>query len=135
MTDSSHELPRDTSVRGRVLDARLHLLDRQIVDPDEVPLATVDDLELDGVEPGDRPDPDAPVRVRALLSGPLLMTRIFGGRVRRDRQDEVPWRDVSDLDAVVHVVKPADEYEASWTERWVRERIIARIPGGRHAPE
>ena len=34
---------------GRVLDARLHLLDRQVLDRDGVPVSTVDDLELEEV--------------------------------------------------------------------------------------
>ena len=33
-------------VAGRTLDAQLHLLDRQVLDSDGVPVTTVDDLEL-----------------------------------------------------------------------------------------
>ena len=37
-------------VRGRVLDARVHLLDRQILNADGDPVGTVDDVEFDGAE-------------------------------------------------------------------------------------
>ena len=37
--------------RGHLLDARLHLLDRQLLDAEGDPVGIVDDLELDGVEP------------------------------------------------------------------------------------
>jgi hypothetical protein len=46
---------------GRLLDAQLHLLDRQVMDNDGVPVTTVDDLELSGpaldveLEPGTPP--------------------------------------------------------------------------------
>ncbi|GAA4165024.1 hypothetical protein GCM10022286_27590 [Gryllotalpicola daejeonensis] len=135
MTDASR-LPVDDSPRGTVLDAHLHLLDRQIVDPNGMPIAVVDDLELDGVEDGPQ-DASGAVRVtvRGLVTGPVLWTRIFGGRAPEHRYDELPWSDVGELGVVIRVDKPADSYEASWTERWVRERVIGRIPGGRHAPD
>jgi hypothetical protein len=129
MTDARPELPVDESPRGQVIDAHLHLLDRQVVDPSDVPITTVDDVQLDGVEPGASP------RIVALLSGAPLWTRIFGGRPRRHHLEEEPWSDVTDVDVVFRVAKPADEYEASWPERWARSEVIGRIPGGRHAPD
>jgi hypothetical protein len=65
----------------------------------------------------------------------VLWTRIFGGRAPEQRFDEIPWSDVTEAGVVISVDKPADEYEASWTERWVRDQVIGRIPGGRHAPD
>jgi hypothetical protein len=66
---------------GRVLDAQLHLLDRQMLDVGSVPVAAVPDLEISDV---DRPEaivPGTPApQVVALLGGPVLATRIFGGR-------------------------------------------------------
>lgn len=129
MTDARPELPADESPRGTVLDAHLHLLDRQLVDPDQVPFATVDDIELADVEPGRTP------RISALLSSGALWTRIFGGTPRRNHLEEVPWAQVASVEVVVQVARPAESYGASWPERWVRNHIIARIPGGRHAPE
>ena len=46
---SADELPVKRH-RGRLLDARLHLLDRQLLDDDGDPVGIVDDLELAGVE-------------------------------------------------------------------------------------
>jgi sporulation protein YlmC with PRC-barrel domain len=115
----------------RVFDVRLHLLDRQIVGSDGTPVGTVDDLELVGIEPGGPVDPSRPPAVSALLSGPVLWARIFGGPVRRDHFDEVPIDDVEKVGTVIDVARPADAYPASWPERWVRDRVIGRIPGGR----
>lgn len=129
MTDSRFELPRDESPRGVVLDARLHLLDRQLVDQDGVPLTTVDDLELVDASPGESP------RIGALLSGTAIWTRIFGGRPQRHHLEEEPWADVAEVGVVIRLARPADAYEASWPEDWAREQVIGRIPGGRHAPD
>ncbi len=35
------DLPPDRPLAGRVLDARLHLLDRQVLDADGVPVTTL----------------------------------------------------------------------------------------------
>lgn len=128
-------LPMPPAVAGRVLDAGLELLDRQILGPDGVPVSTVDDLEL--TTPGDLAhlDPEKPPVVQALLTGPILMTRIFGGRLPDSRFLRIPWKVVADVETVVKVGVAADTLDASWTERWVRDHVIARIPGGRHDPE
>lgn len=121
---------------GRVLDAHLHLLDRKVHDRNDVPISTVDDLELSGIE-RDRPiDPGAPApTVSALLSGPVLATRIFGGRPPMSRLNRIPWSDITDVDVVVSLGVDGDTLDLTWTERWVRDKIIGRIPGGRHDPE
>ena len=71
--------------RGRVLDAHLHLLDRQVLDRDGTPVTTVDDLELDGIELGARIEPGSPAPtgssftrvtfVHAATSSPPASTR------------------------------------------------------------
>lgn len=134
MTDR-HDLPTPPPVAGRILDAGLDLLDRQILDPQGVPVSTVDDLEL--TEPADRArlDPGEPPRVSALLTGPILLTRVFGGRLPDSRFIRIPWKVVADVGVVVSVGVAADSLDASWTERWMRDHVIARIPGGRHDPE
>jgi hypothetical protein len=43
-------LPPVPPVAGQTLDAQLHLLDRQVLDSDGVPVTTVDDLELGAAE-------------------------------------------------------------------------------------
>lgn len=111
---------------GRVLDARLHLLDRLILDRTGEPVTTVADAEIDVQE--------VP-RVTAVLAGPVLATRIFGGTPPASRWERIPWSDVTEVGTTLRVGSDADDLTVSWVERWVRDRIIARIPGGRHAPE
>ncbi len=127
-------LPAPPRPPGQVLDARLHLLDRQVLDVDGVPVTTVDDLEVDGVE-RTRDKETEPPHLTALLTGPVLATRIFGGRPPRNRWVRVPWSDVSEAGVVISLGVPGEGLEATWEERWVRDHIIRRIPGGAHAPE
>lgn len=133
---------------GRVLDVRLHLLDRQVLDVDDVPVCTLDDLELDivaGSEPRQgsgagsgesRPiDGDVPVVVTALLTGPVLGTRVFGGRPPASRWHRLPWSYVTDISSAVHLGVSGARLDATWLERWARNHIVGRIPGGDHDPE
>jgi len=120
---------------SRFLDAQLHLLDRQVLDIDGAPVAVVDDLEL-----SDLPGPELPVGtpppvITAILSGPVLGTRIFGGRPPESRRHRTPWTAVSEVGVVISLAIRGDTTDLTWTERWVRDHLIARIPGGRHDPE
>jgi sporulation protein YlmC with PRC-barrel domain len=120
---------------GQTLDAQLHLMDRQVLDIDGVPVTTVDDLELSGPELDEELPPGTPPPVvTALLTGPVLGTRIFGGRPPSDRLIRIPWKDVADVGVVIRLGVRGENLDASWVERWVRDKIIARIPGGRHDP-
>jgi hypothetical protein len=120
---------------GQVLDAALHLLDRQVLDRDGTPITTVDDVELTDVPLGEPIDHDQPAPVITdLLTGPVLATRIFGGRPPASRWARIPWRLVSEVGIVVRLGSVGTGLDAAWTERWVRDRIIHRIPGGRHDP-
>lgn len=120
---------------GRWLDVQLHLLDRQVLDVDEVPVAVVDDLELSEVPSGEQIPIDTPPPViTALLSGAAIATRIFGGRPPESRMQRTPWDDVADIGVVIKLAVGRDALDLAWTERWVQERIIGRIPGGRHIP-
>ena len=121
---------------GRLLDARLHLLDRQVLDVHGAPVTVVDDLELAGAELG-RPIPvgtPAPV-ISALLSGPVLATRMFGGRPPRSRLHEVPWSAVFEIGTAIRLALGGETLDLTWAERWVREHIIGDPPGGRHDPQ
>lgn len=120
---------------GRAVDARLHLLDRQMLDRDGVPISTVDDVELDGVERGEPVDHETTPTVAAIVVGAAVLPRIFGGRMPLSRADRLSWELVTRLGSVIELRVHADDLDATWLERWVRDRIIARIPGGRHAPE
>ena len=128
------DLPPDPRPPGLVLDARLHLLDRQILDVDGTPVCTVDDLEVHGVDGADRPDGTQTAVVTALLSGAVLATRIFGGRPPPARWHRIRWSDVTDVGTTLDLGVRSEELDVTWPERWVRDHIIRRIPGGSHDP-
>ncbi|OLP02268.1 hypothetical protein BVU76_11530 [Mycolicibacterium porcinum] len=118
------------------LDARLHLLDRQLLDHDGDPVGIVDDLELDGIESDVDIKPGSPrPRVSAILSGQVVMTRILGGAPPRTMLHEIPWKLVSSVGVTVRLAPAETRFDANWVERWLRSHIVARIPGGRHAAE
>jgi hypothetical protein len=136
----------------RVVDARLHLLSRQVLDVDGEPVTTVDDLELvaspaadDAAPDGSRdrsPDdgpreavPGEPAEVGAVLTGPVLVTRLLGGRPPASRWERVPWSDVGHVGTALELTVRADSLDLHWTEDWLREHVVGRIPGGRHDPE
>jgi hypothetical protein len=122
--------------RGHLLDARLHLLDRQLIDDDGEPAGIVDDVELSGVDV-DKDIPqgaDAPT-VTSLLSGHVVATRIFGGEPPRSRLQEIPWSLVASVRVVVTLKATDMVFDSGWMERWLRDRIFRHIPGGRHAAE
>jgi hypothetical protein len=131
---------RPTAVPGRQYDAVLHLLDRQIVDPDKQLVANVDDLELT------RRD-DGGWAVSAVLIGPGALGPRLHGRVgewvgavwRRLHPDtdpapgRIPMSDVVDIDSAVTVGRRRDVLQVDGLEVWVRDHVIDRLPGSRHA--
>jgi hypothetical protein len=122
--------------RGRLLDARLHLLDRQLLDHTDAPVGIVDDLEITDIDIDRdiRSGTEAP-QVTGVLSGQVVTARIFGGTPPVSHLQVIPWELVACI-AVVVKLKPTDmTFDAGWVERWLRERIIKHIPGGRHAAE
>jgi sporulation protein YlmC with PRC-barrel domain len=136
--DTMQRMPRrdPRAPRGRVLDAHLHLLDRQVLDSEGTPVTTVDDLELDGIELGVRIAPGSPPpKVTAILTGPQLLMRIFGGHAPAARRIVIPWTSVAAVGTTVRLGVDSDSLDASWVERWLSRHIIGRIPGGRHDPE
>ncbi|MGV0772436.1 PRC-barrel domain-containing protein [Mycobacterium syngnathidarum] len=120
----------------RTVDARLHLLDRQLLDDDGAPAGIIDDLELDGVESDvDIRSGSPPPRVTAILSGQVGMTRILGGTPPRSMLHEIPWKQVASVGVTVQLRTSELPAETGWVERWLRDHIVARIPGGCHAAE
>jgi hypothetical protein len=120
---------------GRILDAQLHLLDRQVLDADGVPIAAVDDIELSDLPSGEiAPGTAGPV-IESLLSGPVLATRIFGGRPPASRWHRISWELITELGTAIRVSAKGGDLDVTWVERWMRDHVIGRIPGGRHAPE
>jgi hypothetical protein len=124
----------------RQYDAELHLLDRQIVDRDDAPVANVDDIEL-------VVRADGRLAVGALLCGPGALGPRMGGRLgrwttaiwRRLRPDESPQPGridatlVTGTDSAVHVSASVAELGVDGLEQWVRRYVVDRIPGAQHA--
>ena len=128
--------PDQEELTGRLLDARLHLLDRQVIDVHGAPVTAVDDLELSDVVLDEDLAPDTPAPViLALLSGPVLGTRLFGGRPPESRLIRTPWSAVYEIGVAIKLAVAGESLDVTWTERWVRDKIIGRIPGGRHNPD
>jgi hypothetical protein len=122
--------------RGRIVDARLHLLDRQLLDAQGDPVGIVDDLELTGIDLGQdvAEGADAP-QVSALLSGRVVTTRILGGGPPRSLLHEIPWNLVAAIGVVVKLDNTDMAFEVNWVEHWLRDHVMRHIPGGRRAAE
>jgi hypothetical protein len=117
-------------------DARLHLLDRQVIDVHGVPLTALDDLELTDVpDKSSLPAGTSAPEVMAIISGASLGTRIFGGRPPLDRMHRIEWSAVFEVGVVVRLAVGGETLNVTWAEHWVRDHIITRIPGGSHDPE
>lgn len=121
---------------NKILDAQLHLLDRQILDVDGIPTSVAADVEINGIEWDEPVDPDgeAPY-ISHLLSGPVVINRIFGGRPPTSRLYRIKWSALSRIGSALEINVKSETLDVDWPERWVRDHIIARIPGGRHDPE
>lgn len=119
-----------------IVDARLHLLGRQLLDHDGAPVGIVDDLELDGIEPDTAIAAGSPPpRVTAILTGQVVTTRILGGAPPRSLLHEIPWDRVASVGTTIELTAGDIPSDTDWVEHWLRDHIVARIPGGRHAAE
>jgi len=128
---------------GRVLDAGLHLLDRQLVDKDGRLAGKVDDLELTFPEGG------GPPQVTAILAGPGALSRRLGGRFGawleavanrlRDGDDDhparIPFAVVKQIGSAIDLSVAKAELETDRLEAWTRDHLIGHLPGARDAPE
>ena len=126
---------------GRVLEAGLHLLDRQLIDSDGRLAGKVDDLELEVPEGG------GPPVVTAILSGPGALSRRIGGRAgawleavaNRLRGDQrparVPFGVVKRIESAVDLSVAKAELETNRLEAWTRDHLIGHLPGAGDAPE
>jgi hypothetical protein len=113
---------------GRVIDAVLKLLDRQILDPDGYMAGNVDDLEL--VVPAAGGPPDG----TAILSGTGALGARLGGVFQRVLKGEarIDWGVVTGIDSAVRISLPREQVRSNRMEAWVRDHIIGRIPGASH---
>jgi sporulation protein YlmC with PRC-barrel domain len=129
-------------VAGRVLEAGLHLLDRQLVDSQGRLAGKVDDLELEVPEGG------GPPLVTAILAGPGALGRRIGGRLGafieaaanrlrggQRRPARVPFGVVKEIGSAVELSVPREELETNRLEAWARDHLIGRLPGAGDAPE
>ncbi len=122
---------------GRVVDAGLELLDRQMIDINERMSGNVDDLELT------IPPEGGPPTVTAILAGPGALARRIGGRIGntiasiherlRESGIEGPARvsfgAVTSVGSDVRLAVSRKDLEIYRFERWARDTIIAKIPG------
>lgn len=128
---------------GRLLRVAVQLLDRQIVDRDDLMAGKVDDVE---VVVGD----DGIAHVTALISGPGVLAGRLGhrrfGRWRErmesvleppdERTTRIAMVDVRRIDSAIHLSIPRDRLASMGTERWVRDHVIGHLPAADHrAPD
>jgi sporulation protein YlmC with PRC-barrel domain len=122
-------------VPGRRYDAALHLLDRQLVDPDGRLVAKVDDLEV--VE-----DRDGRLVLTAVLTGPGALAPRMHGRLgelmlavwsrlhpaEQPRPGRIPMGDVVRIGSAVHVGRRRAQLGVDGFERWMRAHVVERLP-------
>lgn len=119
------------------LDAGLQLLDRQVVDSKGISLGKVDDLLF---TEGD--DEEPPV-LAAVLIGQRAFAARLGGRTGswwmhvaerlsgRRGPVEVPVAAIDEIGTAVRLASPAEAFPSlTAVERWLRRRLISRLPGG-----
>jgi sporulation protein YlmC with PRC-barrel domain len=129
---------------GRVLDAGLKLLDRQLIDSEGMLAGKVDDLEL-------TPSEDDPhvLYATAILAGPGALAGRLGGRLGHllervsnrlrdtadDRPARVPFGVVKRIGSSVDLWVPKEHLETDRLEQWTRATIIAKLPGAGDAAQ
>ena len=93
-------------------------------------------IEYDGISVDEPIAPDTPApHVVSIMSGHVLATRILGGQPPRARLQDIPWRLVERVGIVVELRDAGFASDSQWREHWLRDHVIARIPGGRHAAQ
>lgn len=124
------------------VDLSADILDRQVTDCDTIPVCKVDDLEFDLTQ-------DGQWQVVAILLGPGALGPRIGGwvgatmsglhRRLRGMTDPSPpgiaWNLVRCVgsDVVLSVSSSELPPDLIPLEDWLREHVIARIPGSKHA--
>jgi hypothetical protein len=128
---------------ARTMWAALQLLDRQLRDRHDALCGKVDDVELSY---GDEPNV---LYATAILSGPGRLARRMGRRrlgewlvefiagMTEDHHDpsRIPFRSVQRFGPVIDLAADAGDLAAQATGRWIRDHVIAHIPGSDHASQ
>jgi len=120
---------------GRRLSAALHLLDRQLVDPDGMMAGKVDDVQLTFSDGG-------PPIVTEILAGPGALARRIGGglgewiasvyaRVQGGSRDPaaISFGVVGAIGDHVDVLVSREQLGTFAFEAWARDEVIRKIPG------
>jgi sporulation protein YlmC with PRC-barrel domain len=134
--DLGRPLMDDVPATGRRVSAGLELLDRQLVDPDGMMAGKVDDLAIELKDGGEPPV------VTEILAGPGALARRIGGtpgawlasvdaRLRGGSRDPaaVSFGVVARIDDHVTLSVSREEVATFGFEEWVRDHVIAKIPG------
>lgn len=128
-----------TASAGQALDAHFELLDRQILDHDGLMVGKVDDVELEQRD-------DGRVYVSALLTGPgALGPRIGGGlgtivtgtwaRLSgRTEPARIDWSVVAAVETAIRLAVSRTTVSVDGFETWMRDRVVAAIPGSKVDP-
>jgi sporulation protein YlmC with PRC-barrel domain len=129
---------------GKVRHAALSLLDRQLVDDEGHACGKVDDIELAPMPS----EPDGPLYVTAIRCGPgALLTRLGARRIgawlervarlsdEGEDRGRVAIAKVRDIGDHISLSVRREDLATYNGERWVRDHVIAHIPGSQHAGE
>lgn len=127
---------------SQTVSARIALLDNQIVDCHRLPIARVDDLEI---------ELDGEPRITALLTGSEALGDRIGGRLGRamaavsarlrgrDRPagpPAIPVARIRELQPLIELDVELDDLpEVAGLESWLASRFIERLPGSGDASE
>lgn len=124
---------------GRTIDGYLELLDRQILDNDGRMVGKVDDVELEQRD-------DGRIYVTALLSGPGALGPRLGGGLGtivtsswsrlsgRSEPARVEWSQVASVETAIRLAVGRTTVALDGFETWMRDRVIAAIPGSKVLP-
>jgi hypothetical protein len=123
---------------GRSLWAALHLLDRQVLDRDALPVAKVDDLDF-----APSAEPDGLPILTDILCGQAAHAQRFHPRVARALEllrrviepvpepgpARIPWVHVGDVDTAVHLSADRHEFAVTVFDTWLAREVLSRVPG------
>lgn len=124
---------------GHAMDAHFELLDRQILDHDGLMVGKVDDVELEQRD-------DGRIYVTALLTGPGALGPRLGGALGtvvtgtwarlsgRSAPARIDWSVVASVETAVRLAVSRTTVAVDGFETWMRDRVIAAIPGSQVDP-